>query len=131
MGLILRGLAMMSAKQLSTYERALARAQKQGIVITGRGTRKSDGATVYTTSSASEPGVWHLVTIEGAHLACDCTAGKRGLVCMHRALVHAQLVAELAAKAAVQVRIELRPASKPQTAPQSMLNRTRAFSMMA
>jgi hypothetical protein len=44
------------------------------VEVTGKGTRKSDGAPLYGCTSASEPGKLHVVVWEQAQTAwvCDC-----------------------------------------------------------
>jgi hypothetical protein len=87
----------MTQPQAEAIARALHRAHARGLLVTGKGSRKSDGALVYAVTSSSQPGRWHLVAVMGSRLACDCQAGKRGLVCQHRALVHERILAERAA----------------------------------
>ncbi len=85
----------MTQTQRAELDRALARAARDGIQVTGQGTRKSDGARIFTVSSASQPGRWYLVVIEAGRLHCDCPAQS---YCKHRAAVHARLIAELEAE---------------------------------
>lgn len=46
----------MTQTQAAAVVRALQRAHAHGLSVTGKGTRRSDGATVYTVTSASQPG---------------------------------------------------------------------------
>lgn len=87
----------MTQAQASDVERAYLRAQRRGIVILARGTRRADGSRLFLTNSGSQADGTHLVVVNGARLTCDCLA--RG-VCVHRAVVHARLVAEHAARPA-------------------------------
>ncbi len=80
----------MNTTQTTDYERALARAQRAGLSIIGRGLLKS-GERVYLTGSASEPGKHHVVIVHAGRLACDCPARA---LCTHRALAHAELQRE-------------------------------------
>src|SRR5260221_8622084 len=64
--------------------------------VVAHGTRKSDGAAVYAVPSRSEANRWHLVVVNGLHLACDCVAGHWGRYCAHRAAVRARLQLEAA-----------------------------------
>ena len=84
----------MTQTQAEALARALHRAHARGLAVTGKGSRKSDGATVYTVTSSSDPARWHLVAVMGVRLSCDCQAGRRGLICQHRALVHERIEAE-------------------------------------
>lgn len=86
-------------KQRAALDAALARAERDGIRVTGRGIRKADGARVFAVSSASQPGRWYLVAIEGAQLVCDCAAGQHGRMCKHRGAVRQRLEAERATAA--------------------------------
>src|SRR5690242_15936607 len=81
----------MTQTQRAALDAALARAERDGIQVTGQGVRKADGARIFTVSSASQPGRWYLVAIEAGRLHCDCPA--RGY-CKHRAAVHVRLSAE-------------------------------------
>lgn len=91
----------MTQTQAEALARALHRAHARGLAVTGKGSRKSDGATVYTVTSSSDPARWHLVAVMGSRLVCDCQAGRRGLVCQHRALVHERILAERVALQAI------------------------------
>lgn len=90
----------MTQTQRAALDAALARAERDGIQVTGQGVRKSDGARIFTVSSASQPGRWYLVVIEDGRLHCDCPAKT---YCKHRARVHARLIAEHAASQAAQI----------------------------
>jgi hypothetical protein len=81
----------MTQTQRAVLDAALARAERDGIQVTGQGVRKADGARIFTVSSASQPGRWYLVAIEAGRLHCDCPARS---YCKHRAAVHARLIAE-------------------------------------
>lgn len=91
----------MTQAQAEAIARALHRAKARGLEVIGKGTRKSDGATVYAVPSSSQPGRWHLVAVLGSRLQCDCQAGKLGKVCQHRALVHERILAERVALQAI------------------------------
>ena len=88
----------MTQTQRAALDAAIERAQRQSIRVAGRGIRKADGARVFAVTSASQPGRWYLVAIEGgpqgARLHCDCPARS---YCKHRAAVHEALRAELEA----------------------------------
>jgi hypothetical protein len=85
-------------RRVEAFARALHRAHARGLLVTGKGSRKRDGAPVYTVTSSSQPGRWHLVAVVGARLQCDCQAGRRGLVCQHRAVVHERIASERTAE---------------------------------
>lgn len=82
--------------QEKAIARALERARRRGVCVTGKGVRRRDGAHVYTVSSGSAPGLWHLVVVAGRRLVCDCAAGQYGRLCVHRAVVHERIAAERA-----------------------------------
>ena len=72
--------------EATDYERALARAQAEGLQIIGRGMRKSDGAHVVFVTGKTRAS--YQVIVFPLRLVCNCEA--RGM-CKHRALVHADL----------------------------------------
>jgi hypothetical protein len=80
--------------QQTQYARAAAIAKRDALTVVAHGTRKSDGAPVYAVPSRSEANRWHLVVVNGLHLACDCVAGQYGRYCAHRAAVRARLELE-------------------------------------
>ena len=80
--------------QHEQWGRALDRARERGVRVTGRGVRRHDGARVYTVSSASASGTWHLVIVAGKRLGCDCAASRFGRICVHRAVVHERIVTD-------------------------------------
>lgn len=86
----------MTQKQRDEYTRALERAHKAGIEISGRGIVKATGERMYAVTSGSEASRWHIVRVSGAQLVCDCTAATHGRYCQHRAIVREQLGKEAA-----------------------------------
>lgn len=50
--------------------------------ITGFG-HTTDGRALYTVSSRSRPGAFHMVTIRNHQPTCDCEAAKFGKHCAH------------------------------------------------
>ncbi len=91
----------MTQQQRSELDRAIERAQRDGIVILARGTRKSDGARIWgVTSKSSHDHKLHQVAQVGQKLLCDCPAR---VICKHLGLVHLDLAAEHAAVKAAQV----------------------------
>lgn len=84
----------MTRAEAVALAKALQRAHKRSVRVTGKGVRRRDGAQVYTVNSASEPGVWHLVTVTGKRLVCDCAASRYGRICVHRAVVYERIAAE-------------------------------------
>ncbi len=84
----------MRGGQNEQWHCALDRARRLGVRVTGKGVRRRDGAPVYTVSSASAPGLWHLVVVTGKRLVCDCAASRYGRICIHRAVVHERIAAE-------------------------------------
>jgi hypothetical protein len=76
----------MASLQRSELEQAIIRAQRDGIVILARGTRKSDGARVWgVTSKSTHDYRLHQVVEVGGRLICDCPSR---VICKHRGLVH-------------------------------------------
>ncbi len=77
------------------YERAAAIARRDALTVVAHGTVKATGAAVYAVPSRSRgANFWHLVTVNGLHLACDCVAGRYGKYCAHCAAVRARLELE-------------------------------------
>ena len=96
------GAESLSSQQRDELEHAILRAQRDGIVILARGTRKRDGARVGGVTRKSIPDYrLHQVVEVGGRLICDCPSR---VICKHRGLVHQALVAEAAAAAASQPR---------------------------
>lgn len=93
----------MTQTQMNELERAIQRATDYGIVVTGHGRRKSDGAQIFTTNSRESATRWHVVALVGVRLVCDCQARK---ICCHRAAVHMELVVEAANRQAHSDEIE-------------------------
>lgn len=92
----------MTQQQAAQLERATQIAERDG--LTARKGITRDGKPVWAvlsrsaTRKAGYP-VYHLVTVEGSHLACDCPGSWHGRVCAHRAAVRAAIEAELKASA--------------------------------
>lgn len=86
----------MTQMQKNELDKAITRAQAYGIVITGHGRRKSDSARIFCTTSRGNNNHWHIVALVGGRLVCDCAASQYGRICVHRAVVHLELVAEAA-----------------------------------
>jgi hypothetical protein len=81
----------MTATQRSQLDKAIARAAARGIVLVGRGYRRSDHAPVFATTSGAGPlAGGHIVAVVDGRLVCDC---KSRVICAHRGLVHQALVA--------------------------------------
>lgn len=89
---------MFNAVSQNTYAAALARAERDGVVITGKGTRKSDGVTIYATQS--QTGSAYLVAVTAAGWDCQCQGGRSGHFCKHAAVVLERTRAELTRKPA-------------------------------
>jgi len=68
------------------------------------GYRKSNpGIKIYCVPSQTEANRWHVVSLYGSHLVCDC---KSRVICAHRAAVHMELVVEAAKQAMHAAEIE-------------------------
>lgn len=93
----------MTTEQRTELDKAIERAQRDGIVILARGIRKSDGCRVWGVSSKSTHDYrLHQVVEVNHRLLCDCLT-RAPSICKHRGLVHLDLAAEHAARNAAQV----------------------------
>ncbi|HEV8191242.1 MAG TPA: hypothetical protein VGP82_07130 [Ktedonobacterales bacterium] len=79
----------MTQAQRSELDRAIDRATAHGIEVVAKGHRKQDNTRIYCTTSNSEQDRWHVVTVLGTRLMCDC---KSHVICAHRGAVHMHLV---------------------------------------
>ena len=77
----------MTTKQQAELDRALARANAADLHITGQG-HLLNGQRFFLIPSATDPARSHVIVSDESHLHCDCEAGQRDHVCMHRAIVH-------------------------------------------
>ena len=104
----------MTIEQRSELDRAIERAQRDGIVILARGTRKSDGARIWgVTSKTSHDHQLHQVVEVEHRLICDCPSR---VICKHRGLVHLDLAGEHAALKAAEVAEARLQAARRETA---------------
>lgn len=86
-------------EQASKWERALIRAQANGVKVRRvcESRHNFDSTIRYEATSTSRPGTMHRVAIHctatGVEVVCSCEAGQRGHVCQHAAgaLKHAGL----------------------------------------
>ncbi|HEV2460223.1 MAG TPA: hypothetical protein VGS80_17845 [Ktedonobacterales bacterium] len=76
------------------YERALRRAELEGLSVAGTGWARGSGERVYAVPSRSEPARWHLVVQHDLVFACDCRAAAYGRYCVHRALARQRYIAD-------------------------------------
>jgi len=75
-----------------------------GLEVVAHGYRKSNpGIKIYCVPSQTEANRWHVVSLYGSHLVCDC---KSRVICAHRAAVHMELVVEAAKQAMHAAEIE-------------------------
>jgi hypothetical protein len=136
----------MTTKQQSELDRALARASAADLHITGQG-HLLNGQRFFLIPSATDSARSHIIVSDETRLHCDCEAGQRDHVCMHRAIVHlflrdertrkaandAAVVQALAASDAEAAERHLTPAPKPTTRGQrngpKLRTDTRAFSI--
>ena len=117
----------MTSQQRSELDRAIERAQRDGIVILARGTRKSDGARIWgVTSRTSHDHQLHQVVEVEHRLICDCPSR---VICKHRGLVHLDLAAEHAAIKAAQLAEARQQAERRERAPIAYASAGRPFSM--
>lgn len=103
----------MTTSERSELDRAIERAERNGIRIVGRGTLKTSGTRYFITSGktaqANHDHALHYVRVEGCRLVCDCAAR---VICTHRAVVHVELAKEHAAVEAAQRILERRQAEQ-------------------
>jgi len=97
------GVATMTTTQRKQLDRAIARAMEHGIEVVGHGRRKADSARIYCTTSHSEENRWHIVTLMGSRLVCDC---RSRVVCSHRAAVYMHLTVRAAEREMRSAEIE-------------------------
>jgi hypothetical protein len=81
----------MTSQERSDLERAISRASRAGLEVVGHGYRKGDNAHIYCVPSSTVPNLWHVVTQCGNRLVCDCLAGQRNRICVHRAATYVYL----------------------------------------
>lgn len=123
-------------------QEAQAKAAAEVLPVSGAGVL-SDGSNFYLVPSQSEEGRSHVVTERDGYWACDCKGFHYRGKCVHVTVVIAhqeQLqrpreTAERDAREAQEIPAsrgtDVTPAPAPAPTRQSMLNRTRAFSLMA
>jgi hypothetical protein len=94
----------MTTKQRTELDRAIERAMAAGLEVVAHGYRKSNPSIkIYCVPSQTEANRWHVVSLYGSHLVCDC---KSRVICAHRAAVHMELVVEAAKQAMHAAEIE-------------------------
>jgi hypothetical protein len=94
----------MTTKQRTELDRAIERAMAAGLEVVAHGYRKSNPSIkIYCVPSQTEANRWHVVSLYGSHLVCDC---KSRVICAHRAAVHMGLVVEAAKQAMHAAEIE-------------------------
>jgi uncharacterized Zn finger protein len=71
---------------------ATDRAILEHITIAAKGSIKATGARFFLVNGSH--GAQYTVLVYADRLSCSCAAGQHGIVCKHRAAVHAALVAE-------------------------------------
>jgi hypothetical protein len=88
----------MTKQQRTELDKAIARAAARGIILVGRGYRRSDHAPVFATTSGAGPmAAGHLVAVVAGRLVCDC---RSRVICAHRGRVHETLATERDAREA-------------------------------
>src|SRR5258706_400363 len=94
----------MTVKQQTELEAAIERASAAGLEVVAHGHRKAHpNVRIFCVPSLSEPDRWHVISLYGAHLVCDC---RSRVICAHRAAVHMELVVEAAHRAQHAAEIE-------------------------
>ncbi len=117
----------MTLEQRSELDKAIERAQRDGIVILARGIRKSDGCRVWGVSSKSTHDYRLHQVVEVDHrLICDCPSR---VICKHRGLVHLDLAGELAALKAAEVAQARLQATRHDIAPIAYASADQPFSI--
>lgn len=81
----------MTRAQRTELDRAVEKACKAGLEVMGTGHRKSDGAKIFAVPSQSQPNRFHIVTLVGNRLICDC---RSRVICCHRGAVHMEMVVQ-------------------------------------
>lgn len=86
---------MMSTREREQLQRAQEIAARDQVEVVGAGYTKDGHRRVYAVPSRSEANRWHLVTVDGERLSCDCPQATKGRkVCAHRAAVRARILEE-------------------------------------
>jgi len=94
----------MTQNQEQQFQAALARAERDGCRIIGKGTVKSTGAMFYAVTCSQGTGhAGYSVLVRGETLMCTCPAAEHGEYCKHRALVRATIISRAHAAAEVDV----------------------------
>jgi hypothetical protein len=94
----------MTIKQRTELDAAIERATAAGLEDVAHGYRKSNpNIKIYCVPSQTEENRWHVISLYGSHLVCDC---KSRVICAHRAAVHMELVVEAAKQAMHAAEIE-------------------------
>jgi hypothetical protein len=89
----------MTNTEQQQYEKALAKATIEGIMIAGKGTVKATRQQFYAVTSSDGTGCYS-VLVAGHALVCTCKAGQAGKYCKHRAIVRFTITQAAAANAA-------------------------------
>jgi hypothetical protein len=93
------------------YARALSRAQERGVAVVAEGDGVDGVRYWFVPSVTSGPDAdWHRVWIAHRQLQCSCGGGQHGQICLHKAVVRAQIAAEAQA---VQRAEERQHAARP------------------
>ncbi|SRR5258708_875806 len=94
----------MTTKQRTELDAAIERAMAAGLEVVAHGYRKAKPSVrIYCVQSQTEANRWHVISLYGSHLVCDC---KSRVICAHRAAVHMELVVEAAKQAMHAAEIE-------------------------
>lgn len=127
----------MTTTQREQLERAIERVTKASLEVVGHGHRKCDNARIFAVPSQTEPNRWHIVTLVGSRLVCDC---QSRVICAHRAAVHMEIVVQAAERElrSAEIERELAGESAEPSEPRPALNRsprprtdTRTFDIFA
>lgn len=94
----------MTIREAPELDKAIERAEKNGIEVVAHGFAKKNNARIWCTNSHSDPDKWHVVMLVGRRLVCDCNSA---VICAHRGAVHVELVIEAAKKQAEAVEAAL------------------------
>ncbi len=94
----------MTTKQRTELDAAIERATAAGLEVVAHGYRKAKPSVrIYCVPSQTEANRWHVISLYGSHLVCDC---RSRVICAHRAAVHMELVVEAAKQAMHAAEIE-------------------------
>lgn len=97
----------------AAYQKALARANAEGLMVGAYGTFKATGQRFYGVTSSRNDGMY-VVRVVGHSLVCNCPAGAKGVMCKHRALTCHHLMTRAAEAKAQEAQMAEAMAEEPE-----------------